>query len=218
MLSTTLFASLIKNTFYEKLRLLSIYFDMSKIWFFMVLIGLANILLINPNLSIETMVNSCIYTVKLCLELAGIYALWLGVLEIMQQSGIDTKLNFLFSPLIKKMFKNTTPKAQKLISINLVANFLGMGNAATPSGIDAIEEMDNKKSSVATKEMILFMVLNSTAVQFFPTTVVGMRAAFGSTQPSDIFMPTFLSSLLATILGIFLCYIFSKIIHKKEKV
>lgn len=182
----------------------------------MFVFGLFCYTLLSPSQSIEVMVKASEQALNLCLQLCAIYALWLGVLEVMQQSGIDEVLFHLFSPITKKLFSQSSSKAQKLITTNLVANFLGLGNAATPSGIDAMQAMDNKTKS-ANKEMILFMVLNATAVQLYPTTVVSLRASMGSLQPANIFFPTLFSSLIATLVGILLCYACSKFFFKEKR-
>lgn len=189
---------------------------MSKLWFVMMLLGIANMALLHPEQSVEVMVDACANAVALCIQLAGIYAFWLGILELMEQSGLAKSLAKFCAPLTKKLFPNTTTKAQNAITTNLVANFLGMGNAATPSGIEAMQQMQ-PNSNTANANMILFVVINSTALQLFPTTVVALRAAHGSTNPSNIFLPTLLSSVAATILGIICCFVLAKLFFKKQK-
>ncbi|MFA6859902.1 MAG: nucleoside recognition domain-containing protein [Clostridia bacterium] len=189
---------------------------MSKIWFWMIIISTFSLIYTNPSNVVGVMVNASGSAFSLCIELVGIYALWMGILEILEKCGINDLLAKILSPIIKKLFKGTTKEAQRAISINLSANFLGLGNAATPSGIDAMQKMDNR-TGVATKQMILFMVINTTAIQLFPTTVVGIRAAAGSTNPSDIFLPTLFTSVISTLLGIGICLLINFLTKKRKR-
>ena len=135
------------------------------------------------------------------LSLFAVYAVWLSVLEIMEKTGISRAIYRLFAPLFKKMFKGESEKAVEYISLNVSANLLGMGSAATPAGIKAMEHM-SKKSEKASDNMILFFVINATSVQLIPATIVGMRAAAGSASPSDIILPTLGGTLAAALAGV----------------
>ena len=90
-----------------------------------------------------------------------------------------------------------------------------MGNASTPSGMNAIAGLDNKKSKYATSAMIMVIILNSTSMQLIPTTVIGLRVSAGSVSPSDIIIPTFLATVCSTVVGIILVKLFSKIFKDK---
>ena len=176
---------------------------MNKIWLIMVVLSSAVLIVINPEGTLNTMLEASSDAVSLCINLCGIYAVWLGLLEILDASGLSEKLAKLLKPLIKKLFKGADEKVHKDIAINMSANMLGLGNAATPYGIRAMKGMDDG-SGVATRPMIMLMVLNATSIQLLPTTVIGMRAVAGSVSPSAILWPTIVSTFIPTILGILL--------------
>jgi spore maturation protein A len=151
--------------------------------------------------------------VKLCIELIGAYMLWLGVLNIAQKSGlveaIAQKLRGIMSFLFPSVKKDSP--AFGFITLNIVANMLGLGNAATPFGISAMQEMQRgRKSVVATDAMCMFLVINSSSVQLFPATVVSMRSAAGSLQPADIVLPALIATACSTLVGILMVKLLQK--------
>ncbi len=174
------------------------------------LASLLVLLIIEPNLIINTMINESKNVVALCINLVAIYAVWLAILEILDKSGLGEKLAKILSPIIKKIFKTDNKEHIKYIAYNLSSNILGLGNAATPSGIKAIKSME--KDIPKTKfAMLMLVVVNSTSIQLLPTTVIGLRASAGSISPSDIIFPSILASLVATIVSVLLLIIYNKI-------
>ena len=161
----------------------------------MMLSGMAALLIVNPSVAITTMMDASASAVQLCISLCAIYAVWLGLLEILDKSGLSDKLAKVLRPIIRKLFKGADEKAHKDIAVNMSANMLGLGNAATPYGIKAMKELDDK-SGVANQAMIMLMVLNATSIQLIPTTTIGLRAAAGSSNPADIILPTLLATLI----------------------
>ena len=116
---------------------------------------------------------------------------------------------------IKKLFKVQNTEQIKYISYNISANILGLGNASTPSGINAIKSME--KDLPKTKfAMLMLVVVNSTSIQLLPTTVIGIRASAGSVSPSDIILPSLFGSIISTLVGVLLLFVYKKI--KREKV
>ena len=189
---------------------------MNKIWVIMMLLGSAVLLVINPEETLSSMLDASAGAVELCINLCGIYAVWLGLLEILDESGLSDKLAKLLKPLIKKLFKGADEKVHKDIAINLSANMLGLGNAATPYGIKAMKGMDDQ-SGIATKSMIMLMVINATSIQLLPTTTIGLRAAAGSVSPGDIILPTLISSFVTCLSAICLVILCGKIFKGKRK-
>ena len=187
---------------------------MNKIWLIMVVLSSAALIVINPEGTLNTMLEASSDAVSLCINLCGIYAVWLGLLEILDASGLSEKLAKLLKPLIKKLFKGADEKVHKDIAINMSANMLGLGNAATPYGIKAMKGMDDG-SGVATKPMIMLMVLNATSIQLLPTTTIGLRVAAGSTSPTDIILPTLLATFITCSTGIFSVMLCNKIFKRK---
>lgn len=174
---------------------------MNTVFFLMLTASLVALTAIAPDAAFSVMLTGAEKAVETGLSLFAVYAVWLSVLEIMEKTGISRAIYRLFAPLFKKMFKGESEKAVEYISLNVSANLLGMGSAATPAGIKAMEHM-SKKSEKASDNMILFFVINATSVQLIPATIVGMRAAAGSASPSDIILPTLGGTLAAALAGV----------------
>lgn len=144
--------------------------------------------------------------VELCLTLLGILCLWTGLAKIGEKAGLVSLLSRLLSPLLRMLF----PKLEKdapargSIVMNLVANLLGMGNAATPLGIKAMGELQkrNRFRSTASNEMCMLVVLNTASLQLFPTTLLSLRQVYGSVSPGVILLPIWLVSICALFAGI----------------
>lgn len=183
---------------------------MEKIWTILMLASMLVLLIASPEIIIKTMIEESKNVVTMCFNLVAIYAVWLGMLEILDKSGLGEKLAKVLSPLIKKLFKIKDTEQIKYISYNISANILGLGNAATPSGIKAVKTME--KDLPKTKFAILMLiVVNSTSIQLLPTTVIGLRASAGSNSPSDIILPSLLASIIATVFGILVLLLYKKI-------
>lgn len=189
---------------------------MNKIWFIMVIMSLGFLLWTGPSSVMTQMISASNDALKLCVELAGVYAVWLGILELVDASGLGEKLAKLLRPVIKKLFKIDNQEIQRMIAMNMSANMLGLGNAATPMGIKAMQALDDG-SGVANTAMIMLIVLNATSIQLLPSTVIGLRASAGSTSPADIILPTIIATITTTILGIILVKLFSSIYEKRKK-
>lgn len=185
------------------------------VWFLILFIGIAfGITSGNGEILSKTIVNTTSSTVDLVIDLVGIMCLWCGVMKIAEKSGLTDKLARALKPMLKIIFKEAgrDERALGAIVMNLTANMFGLSNAATPFGIKAMEEMDrlNKNKDVASNDMVLFLVLNAACIQFVPTTVISIRAAFNSSNPGAIILPALCTTTLASILGIILCKLLQK--------
>jgi len=142
--------------------------------------------------------------VSLCLSMAGIVCLWSGVMEVMKQSGLSDALARAFRPLLRRLLPHASRDSDTLAAIaaNLSANMLGLGNAATPLGIQASRRMSRGCSGIASDELCLLVVLNTASVQLLPTTVAGVRGALGCSDPFDILPAVWLASLLSVTAGL----------------
>lgn len=152
--------------------------------------------------------------VTLCLSLVAVYTLWGGLMEVAREVGLLRALARFMRPLVGRMFPSTrqNPAAEEAIVLNLSANLLGLGNAATPAGQAAMKALQSKeRPRYATNEMVRLIVVNNTAITLLPTTVISMRALFGN---ADLrFVPVeFLVSLVATAVGLLAC----RLLEKKE--
>lgn len=192
---------------------------MRKIWFFMVLASLVTLLFVNPEDSINAMMNAGADAVNLTIKLLGIYAVWLGIIALVDSCGLSEKIAALLDPVIDWLFGKTDNDTKKYIALNMSTNILGMGNACTPTGLKAMQGLDkqNNYSLTASTAMIMLIVINATSIQLIPTTIIGLRQQYGSTSSSDIILPTIISTLVSTVLGVVLVKICAKI-HKKREI
>ncbi len=145
-------------------------------------------------------------SVELFLGLMGIMALWTGVMRVAERSGLVETLSRVIRPVLVPIFPGV-PKnhpAMGAVVMNLAANMLGLGNAATPIGINAMKELQklNPKPSKATDAMCTFLVLNTSSVQVIPATVIGLRAAAGSSNPTEIVGTALLATTISTLAGL----------------
>ena len=144
--------------------------------------------------------------VELILSILGILCFWSGMMEIACRSGITSALSKAFSPVLKRLFKNVPADSQAMrhISLNVSANMLGLGNAATPFGLSAVKELKklNGNREEASDDMLLFVVLNTASIQLIPTTLCAYRESFGSASPFDILPAVWITSAVALLVGI----------------
>ncbi|XHU96481.1 MAG: spore maturation protein [cyanobacterium endosymbiont of Rhopalodia gibba] len=151
-------------------------------------------------------VDSAKSAVELAVGLIGIMALWLGLIRVLEAGGLMLTLAEWIKPLMIQLFPSVPPAhpAMGAMLLNISANMLGLGNAATPFGLKAMAELDklNPLPGTATNAMCLFLAINTSSVALFPLGVIGVRAAAGSTLPAAIWIPTFLATTVSTVLGI----------------
>ena len=140
------------------------------------------------------------------LNLTGVLALWLGIMKIGEQAGIVNVLARMLSPFLSKLFPDIPRNHPVMGSIfmNIASNMLGLDNAATPTGLKAMSQMQelNTKKDTATNPMIIFLVLNTSGLTIIPTAILGYRSMYGAAQPTDVFIPILLATTVATLVGI----------------
>ncbi len=176
---------------------------MRKIWFLMIVCSIAFLLFKSPNSVVESMITSSTNAIELLIKLLGIYAIWLGILEIVEQSKLNVILSNLLSPIIKWLFGNVDKQTKNYISLNLSSNMLGLGNACTPMGIKAMQQLDkHHNSTTASHQMIMLLILNATSIQLLPTTVISLRASFNSLEPTNIILPSLIATFVSTLVGV----------------
>lgn len=144
--------------------------------------------------------------VNLAIDLIGVMALWLGLVRVLEAGGLMYSLANILKPLMVKLFPDVPPThpAMGAMILNISANMLGLGNAATPFGIKAMVELNklNPLKGTATNAMCLFLAINTSSVTLFPLGVIGVRAAANSSNPAAIFLPTLLATLCSTVVGV----------------
>lgn len=183
---------------------------------FMMVASIIFLLVTTPGKTVMLMMGASADSIEMCIEFLGIYAVWLGILQILDDTRLSHNLSNLLSKPIDKIFGKTNDEVRKNICLNVSSNILGLGSAATPFGIKAMQGMDDK-TGTATKTMIMLVVVNSTGLQVLPTTVIGLRAIAGSSAPSSILLPTIISTFVPTVLGILLVNLFFKLYKRKSE-
>ena len=149
------------------------------------------------------------------LGLTGVLALWLGIMKIGERAGVVNVLARMLSPIFTKLFPDI-PKNHPVmgsIFMNIASNMLGLDNAATPTGLKAMQQMQelNQKKDTATNPMIMFLVLNTSGLTIIPTTILAFRSSYGAAQPTDVFIPILLATTVATLAGIIITSVWQKI-------
>ncbi|NMA24350.1 MAG: spore maturation protein A, partial [Clostridiales bacterium] len=142
--------------------------------------------------------------VTLCIGICGVTCLWTGVMEIMRRSGLSNSLKALFSPVLSLLFPSAkkNKNAMEAVSANVSANLLGLGNAATPLGIQAASEMARLSGGAASDDLCMLVIINTASIQLIPATVAAVRAAAGAAKPFDILPAVWVASISAVAVGI----------------
>lgn len=191
------------------------------IWFAMLIIGFV-VGIMNGRVSevTQAVVDSSKSAVEISIGLLGVMCLWTGLMEVAEKSGIIRGIAKAVRPVMKFLFPGIPKEhpAGGAIVMNLVANFLGLGNAATPLGIKAINELQklNPNKDTATNEMSMFLVLNTACIQFIPATIIALRSAAGSKNPTEIIGTIWVASISACMAGIIAAKILSSFFKTKS--
>ncbi|MDD4798050.1 MAG: nucleoside recognition domain-containing protein [Clostridia bacterium] len=163
--------------------------------------------------------TACGDCVSLCLSLAGLMAMFMGIMQIAEEAGLVAALARLCTPLLARLFPEI-PKNHPAFSdivMNFAANLLGMGNAATPFGLKAMEKLQelNSKKGEASPSMITFLLLNTSCVTLIPSMIIGLRAEAGSSFPEEIIVPTILAGTAALIFALLLDRVCRRLYFKR---
>lgn len=186
------------------------------IWSGMLVVGII-IAMINGRISEVTkaVIDSAGKAIELSIALLGIMCLWTGIMAVAKDSGVIDFLCRLLRPFLKILFPGIPRNHPAIgaIVMNLSANFLGLGNAATPLGIKAMQELQklNPEKGIASNPMCMFLVLNTAAIQLIPATMIAIRTDAGSANPTEIITAVWVASICATITGVFLTRLFSSL-------
>lgn len=168
--------------------------------------------------------------VTLCITMLGILSFWMGLMQVASASGLIEKLTRGIYPVLRWLFPripNGHPAFEQ-ISVNCIANILGLGWAATPAGLKAMEELKNLEEErrarrlpgtasppgVASNEMCIFLVINISSLQLIPVNVIAYRSQYGSVNPTAIVGPAIIATMISTFVGVFVC----KVMDGKERV
>ncbi len=163
----------------------------------------------------EASMGSAKSAVELALGLIGQMTLWLGFMGVLREAGLLASLSRGLTPVMRRLFPDVPPDhpAMGAMILNVSANILGLGNAATPFGLKAMKELDalNRQRGVATNAMALFLVINTSGVAVLPLGVVGVRAALGSKDPAGVIVPSIIGTFLSTVLAVLVAKVLEKL-------
>lgn len=156
--------------------------------------------------------------VALCITMLGVMSLWTGILEIGRRSGLVDQLAGKMSPLLTFLFPRLSPEseARKQISVNMIANLLGLGWAATPAGIKAMEELETvekdrgTETGRASNEMCTFLIINISSLQLIPMNMIAYRSQYGSVNPAAILGPSLVATLISTVVAVAFCKVMDR--------
>ena len=152
---------------------------------------------------------------QVSLGLTGVLSLWLGIMKIGEKAGMVNMLARMLSPVFTKLFPDIPNNHPVMGSIlmNIASNMLGLDNAATPTGLKAMAQMQelNTKKDTATNPMIMFLVLNTSGLTIIPTSILAVRSACKAVQPTDVFVPILLATTIATLVGIIITSLWQRI-------
>lgn len=179
---------------------------MNIVWTVITALSIAVLAITNPQSVLSVCVDSGGQALKTALELCGVYCLWMGIFNVAEECRLVEKLAKKLRPLNRLLYGNLPQEASQQISLNFASNLLGVGNAATPSAVQALKltEQGEKLSFAGT----MLFVVNASSVQLVPTTVIGLRAALGSANAADVVLPNFVATLATAVVGVALVFVF----------
>lgn len=191
----------------------------NKIWGFFIISGILYSLFTGNIEVINKEILECTNVAfDMIIKIFPVLALWLGIMKIAETSGLLKKLASLLTPILLKIFPEIPAghESLSLIASNVIANMAGLGSAATPFGLKAMDSLQtlNKKKDTATRSMITFLVLNTSGVTIIPTTIISLRMLYGSSDPTKIVIPCLLATTCSTIAGLTIDRIIARKVNK----
>lgn len=190
----------------------------NKIWGFFIISGILFSLFTGNIEVINKEILECTNTAfDMIIKIFPVLALWLGIMKIAETSGLLKKIATMLTPLLSKIFPEIPAghESLSLIASNIIANMAGLGSAATPFGLKAMDSLQtiNEKKDTASRSMITFLVLNTSGVTIIPTTIISLRMLYGSIDPTGIVIPCLIATTCSTIAGLTI----DRIIARKVK-
>ncbi len=181
---------------------------MNIIFGLVITVSVCMLIILNPDAILSAMLSGGEKALSLTLKMVVIYAVWLGIFQLLEKTGLSDKLARAFRPINNFLFGKVPEKAGDFMALNISANLLGMSGATTPMGIKSIQELE--KHPGTEYAVTMFFVINATSVQLIPSSVLALRTSMGSAAPADIILPTILATLLSSVIGILLVKMFVK--------
>lgn len=158
----------------------------------------------------DAAIQSAQDAVTLCITMMGVMSMWVGLMEIAKEAGIVDRLSRMIGPALHCLFPGVPrgSRAEEFISLNVIANVLGLGWAATPAGLNAMKELDGlrdeqgRPAGIATNDMCNFLILNISSLQLIPVNLIAYRSSYGSENPASIIAPAILATAFSTMIAI----------------
>lgn len=198
---------------------------MTYLWSGMIIIGIIyGALTGNLKAVTEAAVSSGKDAVTLCISMAGMVAMWSGLMKIAEMAGIVEKLSGKLRPVMRFLFPDLDPDSEpcKYISLNFLSNILGLGWAATPAGLKAMESLaeledrrikgskSEQRTGIASKEMCTFLIINISSLQLIPVNMIAYRAQYGSADPAAVVGPGMVATAVSTVTAVIFCRIMNR--------
>ena len=175
-------------------------YAMNTLFFVVFSICTLSLLLFSPENFLSAMLDGAGKSATLCLSLVATYAVWMGLMRLWEDSGVARGVSRLIKPVLKRLLKTNDEDALSAVSMNVSVNLLGISGAATPYGIKAAQLLD--KTENAEYSSAMFFILNATSLQILPSSLVAVRVAMASANPTDIILPTIIATVFSTTLGV----------------
>lgn len=173
------------------------------------------ILCTSPENFLTAMLDGASRAAAVCVSLVATYAVWMGLMKVWEESGVARGVSKLLKPMARRLLGTKDENALSAVCMNMSVNMLGISGAATPYGIKAANLLDKTENAEYSSAMLF--VLNATSLQIFPTSIIAVRVAMHSANPTDIVFPTLITSLFSTILGVVLTRVFLKPKRARER-
>lgn len=188
------------------------------LWAFMVIAGIAyGIVTGNMDAVSDGIIEGGGEAVSLCITMLGVITMWTGIMNIAQKSGFIDGLQRRLKPVLYFLFPDVPRDSEALqyISVNMIANIFGLGWAATPAGLKAMEQLSQlddarKKPGIATNSMCTFLIINISSLQLIPINIIAYRTQYGSASPESIIIPGIIATLASTIAAVIFCQLLRK--------
>ena len=166
------------------------------------IISNAVLLCLAPDAFLSTLLDATSKSATLCISLVATYSVWLGLMRVWEDSGVSRQISKLLKPMAKRLFVTKDEQTLNAICMNMSVNMLGISGAGTPYGVKSATLLD--KTPSAERDSCMLFVLNATSLQLIPTSMIGLRTALGSVNPSAVILPTLITTLFSTVLGVLL--------------
>lgn len=186
------------------------------IWGFLIIISVICSIITGNSSGISSgLMNGAEKATKLLITLFGVIVFWSGIMKVAEKSGLTNKLVKVLSPILKRIFPDVPENSQAFQSIcmNISANLMGVGNAATPFGLKAMSELqkNNLKKDTATDSMVIFVVMNTASIQLIPATIGYLRQSYGSKAPFSIIPSVIFCSFISLVIALIIGKVLNKV-------